>query len=244
MKFRNKLKIYVILTIIAVVFGGGIFYYWIVNPSKMVIRAGERIAQNMAAAFDFAPRITVDNTVIFEEPAAIIEVAFFSRRLVHDFRYRNTWLGSTKELNFRGVYLAKYGFNIREQNFMLNISEADSAVSGIYDLTFVLPEPVLLSFETEDFKILRDEDGWWNSVTAAEREKAVNDMRNSARSKALSAENTEQAKKAIKAEMVKLIRDMPLEIRIGQIEFQWREMPAADLLAPDSLSSGNSERRF
>ncbi len=244
MKFRNKLKLYIILAIITVVFGGGIFYYWIVNPSKMVIRAGEQIAQGMAAALDFAPHITVDNTVIFEEPASIIEVAFFSRRLVHDFRYRNTWLGSTKELNFRGVYLAKYGFNIREQNFMLNISEANSADSEIYRLTFVLPEPVLLSFETEDFKILRDEDGWWNSVTASEREKAVNDMRNSARSKALSAENTEQAKTAIQAELIKLIRNLPLEIRIGQIEFQWREMPAADQLTPDSLSGGNFETHF
>ena len=36
-----------------------------------------------------------------------------------------------------------------------------------------VPPPKLLSIDMKEYKVVKDEDGWWNSVTLQDREEAV-----------------------------------------------------------------------
>ncbi len=235
MKFKTKIVLYLTAVLFAAALGGGLFYYWIVKPTEIVLDAGEKIANGIADAFNFTPQVSVRNTIIFEEQAAILEVAVLSQRIVHDYEYRDTWMGSTKELHLRGVYMAKYGFDLKNQNFIIHIAENDSSIDDTYKLIFRIPDPILLSFETEDYMVLLDKDGWWNYFNENEREKAVNIMRNEARSRALSLKFKNRVKTSLETQFKLLVDSLPLEIRIAHIEFMWQNIDTDFKLQNDSL---------
>ena len=231
-----KKILYLSIILVFLILGAGIFYYWIVLPSKLVLDASEKIAEGVADAFNFSPKISIKNSVVFEENAAILEVALFSQRIIYDYEYNNTWMGSTKELHLRGVYLAKYGFNLKKQNFSININEDNSNFDSVYNLIFVIPEPVLLSFETDNYRIIRDRDGWWNKIDENERETAVNSVREAARKKALSLDYRNKVKDSIESQLKMMIEELPLDIQIGQINIIWQDKSLDEMhLQDDTL---------
>lgn len=241
MKIKTKLVIYFTTVIFLGVFSAGVFYYLVVKPSQIVLDAGEKIANGVADAFNFTPQVSVKNTVIFEEHAAILEVAVLSQRIVHDYEYSNTWIGSTKELHLRGVYLAKYGFDLKKQDFMIHISEDDSSTDQTYNLTFNIPDPLLLSFETENYRVIEDRDGWWNQFDEIERETAVNTMRNEARRKALSMGYRNKVRDSLESQLKLMVETLPLDIQIGAIQFLWQGLNMNLTIEHDSLMLKNAE---
>ncbi|MBN1408998.1 MAG: DUF4230 domain-containing protein [Calditrichaceae bacterium] len=208
--------------IVIFIFAIGAVYYLIILPSQLVFRASEQIVNGFAEAFNFYPRVTTENTVIFEEQAAILEVAVYSQRLVHDFAYSNTWMGSTKRLHLRGVFLAKFGFNLKTQNFSIDIAKSDSSDSA-YNLTFMMPKPILLSFEMENYRIIEDKDGWWNKINKTEREIAVNRLRGAAMEEALSVNYRNNVKNSLETQFKIMIAELPIEIRVEHINFIWQD---------------------
>ena len=223
MSSQNKILKYSLTFILIVAFGFGAIYFLIILPSQMVFKASEQIVNGFSEAFNLTPRITTENTVIFEEQAAILEVALYSQRLVHDFEYTNTWMGSTKQLHLRGVFLAKYGFNLKNQKFSLDIAKSDSSSESEYNLNFLMPDPILLSFEMENYRIIEDRDGWWNKINKTEREIAVNRLRGAAMEEALSANYKDNVKNSLESQFKIMISELPLEIRIGHINFIWQD---------------------
>lgn len=222
----KKLIYFSVIFLLLILLSTGIIYYWVILPSRVIFNAGEKIVNGISDAFDFSPRITTENTVIFEEQAAIFEVAVYSQRLVYDYEYSNTWMGSTKELHLRGIYLAKYGFNLKEQKFTVDISKQVSDSGSGYDLTFQIPEPVLLSFETDNYRVILDKDGWWNRFDKNDREQAVNTMREAARIKAVSLDYRNKVKESIESQIKIMIAGLPLEIPLGKVSFQWQNQPS------------------
>ncbi|MBN2425695.1 MAG: DUF4230 domain-containing protein [Calditrichaceae bacterium] len=241
MKFKTKAVLYLTVVLFAAAFGTGIFYYFIVKPSEVVVNAGKKIADGVAAAFDFSPRISIKNTVVYEEKAAILEVAVYSQRVIYDYEYSDTWLGSTKEMHLRGFYLAKYGFNLKKQDFSINISESDNNGGKFYQLTFMIPEPLLLTFETENYRVIRDREGWWNSFKEQDRENAVNSMREAARRKAISLEYRDQVKNALESQLKTMIKELSLDIEFNQINFVWQSIELEGLPKLDSLRNYSDE---
>ena len=233
MKINKKLIFYLFFAIVFFVFSIGAFYYLVILPSRILIDASETIVKGFAETFNFTPRITTENTVIIEEQAAILEVAVYSQRLVHDSEYTNTWLGSTKELHLRGIYLAKYGFNLKNQDFSINISKDDSMSGSSYILSFVMPEPILLSFEMENYRIIQDKDGWWNKINKTEREIAVNLLRGTAKEKALSQDYRNKVKESIESQLKIMMAELQLEIQIEQINFIWQDNGVQDIQVQD-----------
>lgn len=219
----KKLILYLIIFMLTLLTGLGAFYYLIIVPSQVLIDAGEKIVESISETFNFSPRVTNKNTVIFEEQAAILEVAIYSQRLVHDFEHSSTWMGSTKELHLRGVYLAKYGFNLKRQVFSINLAKDDSVSDPHYHITFNMPEPILLSFEIENYRIIQDQDGWWNKFTKTEREIAVNRLQGAAREKALSIDYRNKVRESIELQFRIMMIKLPLEIPIGTIDFVWQD---------------------
>ena len=121
------------------------------------------------------------------------------------------------------MYLAKYGFNLKNQDFSINIAEDDSLSGSQYNLTFTIPDPILLSFEMENYRIIQDKDGWWNKINKTEREIAVNRLRGAAREEALSTDYQNKVKDSIKSQLKMMIMELPLEIKIKQINFVWQD---------------------
>ena len=222
MKIKTKTILYVSVFLILVLFATVIFYYWFVMPSRLVRDAGEKIANGLSDAFNFSPRISIKNTVVFEEDAAILEVAVYSQRVVYDYDYCNTWMGSTKKLYLRGIYIAKYGFNFKEQHFSIHINEDDTQPEPVYNLIFAIPEPVLLSFETDNYRVIRDKAGWWNKFEETERENAINTMRELARIRAESIDYRNKVKNSFESQLKIMIEELPLDIQIGQMSFNWQ----------------------
>lgn len=91
----------------------------------VLVRAPAEIAGNVAEEFreffNFTPRVTIDQTVVIEQSAPIMEVSTLSRNLLVEDRWEDQWLGSTKTVEIRGSFTLKAGFDLREP-FTINIT--------------------------------------------------------------------------------------------------------------------------
>lgn len=165
---KTTIRVVVALVILLIAIG----VVWGVNV--MFVKVPEQLARSTAdgirSVFNFTPRVSINQTIVIEQTTPILEVATVSRDLFIDHTWQHTWLGSTKTIQLRGVFTAKAGFDLREP-FSINIERDPLRVEAM------VPPPRLLSIEMKDYAIVRDESGWWNSVSAEDREDAVRDMR-------------------------------------------------------------------
>ncbi len=82
-------------------------------------------------------------------------------------------MGSTKAVEIRGSFTVKAGFDLREP-FTINITRYGLAIQAS------LPEPRILSLEMITYKIIKDENGWWNRISDQDREEAFYRLRTAA----------------------------------------------------------------
>ena len=145
------------------------------NRATTEIRAmGADIAARFETAFNVSPEVRVDGLVIIEAKTPLLEVATASRSIVVRHRWEHTHLYSTKVLEIEAPFTAKAGFNL-EEPFRVRIDPHTRIVSAD------LPKPQILSTEMGEIKILRDEDGLWNKLTAVDREEAFRALREQAK---------------------------------------------------------------
>ncbi|MEX1119911.1 MAG: DUF4230 domain-containing protein [Terrimicrobiaceae bacterium] len=135
---------------------------------------GADIAARFEATFNVSPEVRVDGLVIIQAKTPVLELATASRSLVVRHRWTHTHLYSTKVLEIEAPFTAKAGFNL-EEPFRIRIDPHTKIVSTD------LPKPQILSTEMGDLKILRDEDGLWNKLTAEDREEAFRALREQAK---------------------------------------------------------------
>lgn len=127
--------------------------------------------------FNFTPRVTVNQTVVIEQSAPIMEVATVARQVMVDHAWSHTWLGSTKSIRLIGTFTAKAGFDLKEP-FTIAIERNPLRVRA------AMPPARLLSLTMVSYRIALDESGWWNKVSDADREAAVRDLQSAARTRA------------------------------------------------------------
>jgi len=89
-------------------------------------------------------------------------------------RVDETWLHSTKTFEIEATFTARAGFNLRD-SFSINIPKGGRTAE------IALPRAKILSLAMSDLKILRDEDGLWNKLTAKDREKAIRALERNAK---------------------------------------------------------------
>lgn len=181
---------------ILVFLGGTVAAYrlLIVAPAKLA----QATADGVKALFQITPRVTVNEVVVIEQNAPILEVATVSRPLLVDHAWSHTWLGSTKSLHVRGVFTAKAGFNFHKP-FEINITGNPLKVSAR------LPAPELLSLQMDSFEVLEDENGWWNRLTEADRTAAVVDLQTVARQKAEASGILQEVERSAEERMRELV---------------------------------------
>jgi len=198
--------------------GTAAFYFVTVKaPSDLVhhakeetIDAANRVATGFKSMFDFTPRITVNGTTVVEQATSLIELATVQQDLVVHYQWSQTWVGSTKGMELQGIYKAKAGFDLRDP-FQISVDATR--------ITAHLPKPKLLSLEMTGYKVLRDDNGWWNNITAADRENAINAMQAEARTKAAQSGLLAEAKLKFHREMENAIKGQKVNTPV-QIDFQ------------------------
>jgi hypothetical protein len=159
------------LFLLSVAIYGG-FYFAIVRPSMQLPRD---LAREFRDAFNFTPRITIDDTTVIEQNTPILELATSQRDVFQRHQWEHTWAGSTKRIVLEGSFTAKAGYDL-QQPFVISVRSDRLHVT--------LPKPQLLSFQLKEYRVVQDEDGWWNRITPQERTSAFQALQESAQRKA------------------------------------------------------------
>jgi hypothetical protein len=140
------------------------------------VELAKRIADGIARRFQFRPEVRIDRVTLLERETPLLELATVRREFVHEYAWEHQWLGSTKRLHLRGTFAAKAGYDLNEK-FYFQINSDDLRVE------VGLPDARVLGVEMLGYRA-EEEEGFWNKLSAGEREEAVNALLSSARAAA------------------------------------------------------------
>jgi len=167
------------------------------------IRAfSEGVADRFEAALQIRPEVRVDGIVVVEGSSPILEVATAQKELLARYRWSHTHLYSTKTIEIEAPFIAKAGFSL-EEPLRIRVDPRTRELNADF------PSPRLLSLEMGDPKILTDEDGFWNKLTAADREEAFRELRASAVKKLEASNFLGQARRETEARFRELLAPVP-----------------------------------
>ncbi len=93
----------------------------------------------------------------------------------------------------------KAGFDLREP-FTIDITRFGLTIQAS------LPEPRILSLEMNTYKIIKDENGWWNRVTDQDREEAFYRLRTAARKAVQDSGILEEARATAKERIREIVQ--------------------------------------
>jgi hypothetical protein len=139
------------------------------RTSLSITDEARRIGSTLAAEFDrtlkITPEVRVNSVVVVAASTPVTEWVVLEKKALVRHSWSQTWLHSTKKFEIEATFTAKAGFDLSEP-FRINIDPVT------YNIETNLPSPRILSLGMSDIRVLRDEDGLWNKLTAEDREKA------------------------------------------------------------------------
>lgn len=207
--FSNRKILLIIVLLFAVCLAA--YVLLVVIPRRVAEQSydgARRIGQDIRELFQATPRITVNNRVIVERESDIFEIAAVSQRFHHTYRWKNTRLGSTKEIEVSGTFQSKAGYDINEA-FTIDIKDGRAVVT--------LPEPRVLSVTLLGDIEFRDEGGWWNWVDSGDRTRAINAFMEDARRHAGRSMNKERINRTVAERLAGVVGQhvREVEVRVG-----------------------------
>jgi hypothetical protein len=174
-KFALKLTICGALALLLAVLTAR--YVFVELPAQVAGRATHGLAQSageianqVAAAFQVRPKVVVARKTLVEQQADVLKLVTPEQSLTERERLDESWLHSTKSLEVEADFVVRAGFDLAKP-FVVEIEERTGA------LRVTLPPAEILSTELRDVRFVKDEDGWWNRLTADDRESALRDLR-------------------------------------------------------------------
>jgi len=176
---------------------------------KMPAELAANTAEAFREIFNLTPRVMIEETVVIEQTSPILELAVSSRTVWVDYSWSHTWLGSTKRLQLRGSFTAKAGFDL-QRPFTVRIQRDPLEVRA------EMPPAELLSLEMDSYTVVRDESGWWNRLSDADRQEAVRALQRLAREKALTSGLLEEAEASATARIRELLERNGAPVTIRQ----------------------------
>jgi|APTNR8051073442_1049403.scaffolds.fasta_scaffold01902_8 hypothetical protein len=192
----RHLKLLIVLIITGTL---AVYVVFVIIPERLArssYEAAKTIGEDFRKAFQFTPEVKVENTVVLNQQTTILELAVLSQNFKHQYAYTNTWLGSTKTITIAGTFVAKAGFDLNER-FTITIENKTARVA--------LPEPQLLSIESQGDITYRDENGLWNWVSTEDRTVATNAFLADAKSYAQHASFVSDARNQAEAQIKKIL---------------------------------------
>ncbi len=161
----RNLKLLIALLIVGTI---AVYVVLVTIPTQLAKRsyeAAKTLGEDFRNAFQFTPEITVNNTIVLNQQTPVLELGVLSQNFEHRFTWTNTWLSSTKQVFITGTFDAKAGFDLL-QKFSIALQNDTAYV--------LLPEPTILSVESQGDVTYRDEHGIWNWVNPEDRTTATN----------------------------------------------------------------------
>lgn len=212
---RVIISLAIAAAIIIVAIAGSTYFLTVKAPLAIAHGAKEetfdtahRVAAGFKSVFNFTPQITVNGTTVVEQADTVMELATVKQGVDEHYQWSQTWFGSTKTMELQGVYEAKAGFDLHDA---VRISVEGGRI------TTVLPAPKLLSLEMTSYKVLRDDNGWWNNINSADRQNAIAAMQEEARAKATQSGILDEAKAKFREQLGEIIKAqniaMPVDTR-------------------------------
>jgi hypothetical protein len=201
----RNLKLLIILIVVGSI---SAYVVLVAIPTQMVKRsyeAAKTLGEDFKKAFQFTPEISVDHTIVLNQQTPVLELALLSQNFGHTYTWTNTWLGSTKQIFITGSFEAKAGFDLHRK-FSIELSGNKAYVT--------LPDPSLLSIESQGDITYRDENGVWNWVDMNDRTKATNAFIKDARSYAAQAAFINDAKSKMEEQVRALLKPYAEEVII------------------------------
>ncbi|MBX2944791.1 MAG: DUF4230 domain-containing protein [Cyclobacteriaceae bacterium] len=194
---------YLKLAIVLIAVGTLAAYVLLVIIPRQTYTTAKAIGKDFREAFQFTPEVKVRNTIVLQQQTAILELAALSQKFQHHYNWKNSWMGSTKQIEISGSFEAKCGFDLNKK-FSI-VLENDKAI--IY-----LPAPKILSLEPMADLTFRDENGYWNWVNENDRTNAVNAFITDARNFAEQASFIEDTKKVTEEKLRDLLKNHVKEV--------------------------------
>jgi Protein of unknown function (DUF4230) len=162
----------------------------------------ERLGNDLRSAFiDIAhlqPRITINNRTVFSDtPSPTAELAILSRQLKVKRELVHTWAGSSKRIKLSGTFIAKAGFDLR-QDVVVDVRSDEIVVQ--------LPHAEILGVEEKHVDVLALENGLWNRITGADLENELGQLPEMARQQAGEENLPADAEQELQRQLSKRVR--------------------------------------
>ena len=127
--------------------------------------------------FQLQPKITVNETAVFDQTKAALELVVVDRDTDVTRESAQTWLGSTKTIRIHATYRVKAGFDLSKK---LEVSLAGQEVN------ITLPKATILSVEPLSLTVDELKSGLWNKIQPQDVDRELEKMPELARAKATS----------------------------------------------------------
>jgi hypothetical protein len=205
----RNIKLFIILLIAATV---AAYVLLVTIPTQMARRTYEgakTLGDDFRRAFQFTPEVKVENTIVLNQQTPLLELSVLSQNFEHRYVWVNSWLGSTKKIFITGSFNAKAGFDLKEK-FSITLRDDKAIV--------ILPQPVVLSVESQGNIEYRDEQGIWNWVNLEDRTRATNAFILDARRYASKATFVQDAKKKMEEQVKVLLKPYAEEVQVNYSE--------------------------
>jgi len=161
----------------------------------------ERLGKDLRSAFieiaHLQPRITVNNRTVVDEATPTAELAILTKQLKVKREFLHTWAGSSKRIKLSGTFIAKAGFNLRQ----------DVAVDVRPDQILIqLPHAEIVGVEEKNVDVLALENGLWNRVSGADLQNELAQLSEMARRQAFETDLPGEAEQELQRQLRKRIR--------------------------------------
>jgi hypothetical protein len=162
----------------------------------------ERLGKDLRSAFiDIAhlqPRITINNqTMVGETSSPTAELATLTRQLKVKREFAHTWAGSSKRIKLSGTFLAKAGFDLR-QDVTVDVRPDEIVIQ--------LPHAEIVGIEEKHVDVLALENGLWNHISGTDLQDQLSQLPEMARREAIEIGLPADAEQELQRQFSKRIR--------------------------------------
>src|ERR1051325_5173630 len=140
---------------------------------KQTGRTAEELIKTLAVElkklFGAEPRISMSRRVIQTGGEAMRELALYKETVLITEEWTNTSWKSTKRIRVQQPFILKAGFDLNRLKFEVDPKNREVRVT--------ISESTLVNIEyAGEYEVLKEEHGFWNRITAQERDRIVNSL--------------------------------------------------------------------
>ena len=161
----------------------------------------ERLGKDLRAAFvdiaNLQPRITINNKTVVDEAASpTAELTTLTKQLKVKREFAHTWAGSSKRIKLSGSFVAKAGFDLR-QDVKVDVRPDEIVIE--------LPHAEIVGVEEDHVDVLALENGLWNHISGADLQNELSQLPEMARKQAVEIGLPAEAEQELQRQLNKRI---------------------------------------